>query len=160
MSESQKIVAIRAEEAPVRTKPSNYPEPFASRMQGRTKRSLGDLFGLKNFGVNLTTLSAGAVSALRHCHSRQDEFVYILKGEPTLVTEAGETVLQPGMCVGFASGDTDAHMLVNRSASDCVYLELGDRALCDSVNYPDDDLVARARDDGTWQFMHKDGTPY
>ena len=92
-------VAVKAREAPARAKPSNYPEPFASRMAGREKRPLGELFGLRNFGVNLTRLAPGAVSSLRHAHSRQDEFIYVLEGEPTLVTNAGESVLQPGVRV-------------------------------------------------------------
>src|SRR5881227_3142170 len=100
----EKKVAIRAADAPVRTKPSNYPEPFASRVAGREKRPLGDLFGLTNFGVNLTRMAPGAMSALRHAHTRQDEFVYVLEGEPTLVTDAGETQLRPGMCAGFKAG--------------------------------------------------------
>ena len=85
----QRFDAIAASNAPIRTKPSNYPEPFFSRMAGRAKRPLGELFGLTNFGVNLTTLAPGAVSALFHRHSRQDEFVYIVEGTPTLVTETG-----------------------------------------------------------------------
>jgi Cupin domain len=94
-------VAIHATEAPARTKPSNYPEPFASRMAGREKRPLGDLFGLTNFGVNLTRLAPNAVSALRHAHSKQDEFVYIVQGRPTLRTDEGLTQRCPGMCAGF-----------------------------------------------------------
>src|SRR3954463_12113237 len=96
-------VAIVAAEAPPRRKPSNYPEPFASRMAGREKRPLGDVFGLANFGVNLTRLAPGGISALRHAHSKQDEFIYVLAGRPTLVTDAGETPLAPGMCAGFKS---------------------------------------------------------
>src|SRR5712692_2253574 len=99
-----KRASIKALEAPPRVKPSNYPEPFASRMAGREKRPLGDLFGLANFGVNLTRLAPGAVSALRHSHLRQDEFVYVIEGHPTLVTDAGETQLAPGMCAGFKAG--------------------------------------------------------
>ena len=94
-------VAIVAAEAPARTRPTNYPEPFASRMAGRLKRPLGDVFGLSNFGVNLTRLAPGAASALRHAHSKQDEFVYIVQGVPTLVTDEGETILRPGMAAGF-----------------------------------------------------------
>ena len=86
-----KPAALVASETPPRTKPSNYPEPYASRMAGRVKRPLGDLFGLKNFGVNLTRLAPGAVSTLHHQHSRQDEFVYVLEGQPTLFTGSGET---------------------------------------------------------------------
>jgi uncharacterized cupin superfamily protein len=152
--------AVKALDAPPRTKPSNYPEPFASRMRGREKRALGDLFGLQNFGVNLTRLAPGAVSALRHAHSRQDEFVYVLEGHPTLVTDAGETALSPGMCAGFNAGSGDAHHLQNRTGSDVLYLEVGDRSPGDVGTYPDDDLQAVVGTDGKWRFARKDGRAY
>ena len=96
-------------------------------MAGRDKRPLGDLFGLTNFGVNITRLAPGGASALRHAHTKQDEFVYILEGRPTLVTDAGRTALDPGMCAGFKAGSGDAHCLVNETGADVVYLEIGDR---------------------------------
>ena len=151
--------AIRAEDAPLRTKPSNYPEPFASRMAGRSKRPLGELFGLRNFGVNLTRLAPHSVSALRHAHTRQDEFIYVLQGRPVLVTDAGRTLLAPGMCAGFAAGSGDAHHLLNESEEEVVYLEVGDRTSGDEGSYPDDDLKAVSVD-GKWTFAHKDGSPY
>ena len=128
-------------------------------MAGRVKRPLGDLFGLTNFGVNLTRLAPGAISALRHAHTKQDEFVYILEGAPILVTEAGRTWLEPGMCAGFKAGTGDAHHLVNETAEDVVYLEIGDRTPGDGASYPDDDLAVVIVD-GKWRFSHKDGTPY
>ena len=152
-------LAIVAFEAAVRTKPSNYPEPFASRMAGRQKRPLGEMFELSNFGVNLTTLAPGAVSSLRHAHSKQDEFIYVLQGRPTLRTDAGDTELAPGMCAGFKAGTGNGHQLVNRTPEGGVYLEVGDRTAGDSSIYPDDDLQALAVD-GQWQFARKDGTPY
>lgn len=151
--------ALSAVDAPLRLRPSNYPEPFASRMSGRTKRPLGDLFGLTNFGVNLTRLAPNAVSALRHAHSRQDEFVYILEGNPTLHTDEGRTRLAPGMCAGFKAGNGNGHRLVNETAADVVYLEIGDRTPGDEGSYPDDDLGA-VQVDGKWRFVHKDGSPY
>jgi uncharacterized cupin superfamily protein len=152
-------VALIAAEASPRAKATNYPEPFASRVAGRIKRPLGDLFGLANFGVNLTTLKPGAVSALRHAHTKQDEFVYILEGTPTLVTDAGRKAMKPGMCAGFKAGAGDAHHLVNETGRDVVYLEIGDRAPGDSATYADEDLRV---DDvgGRLRFAHKDGTPY
>src|SRR6478752_1829242 len=123
---SVKSIAIEASSAPTRSKPSNYPEPFFSRMSKREKRPLGDVFGLKNFGVNLTRLAPGGESALLHLHSKQDEFVYVLEGTPTLVTDRGEVVLSPGMCAGFPAAGL-AHHLVNRTERDVVYLEIGDR---------------------------------
>jgi len=153
-----KQVAIEAESVQPRLG-STYPEPFASMVAGRAKRVLGDAFGLKNFGVNLTRLTPGSRSALRHAHSRQDEFVFVLEGTAVLITDAGETSLGPGMCAGFAAGSADAHQLINRSDRDVVYLEIGDRSAGDEVTYPDDDLAARMVD-GRWQFSHKDGRPY
>jgi len=144
---------------PPRTKPTNYPEPFAARMAGRLKRPLGDLFGLANFGVNLTRLAPGAISALRHAHTKQDEFVYILEGHPTLVTDEGRTTLSPGMCAGFRAGTGNGHHLVNESTTDVLYLEIGDRPPGDGASYPDDDLAVVAVEGG-WKFTRKDGTAY
>ncbi|GAB4216675.1 MAG: lpg2434 family Dot/Icm T4SS effector [Rhodoferax sp.] len=160
MSQPPFPVAVTAADVPVRTTPSNYPAPFAQRMTGRSKRALGAAFGLNNFGVNLTTLAPGAVSALRHAHTRQDEFVYVLQGHPVLRTNAGDTALAPGMCAGFRAGSGDAHQLLNPSDTETVvYLEVGDRSPGDTVSYPDDDLMAQDRD-GRWVFTHKDGRPY
>ncbi|MCB1382734.1 MAG: cupin domain-containing protein [Notoacmeibacter sp.] len=138
---------------------SAYPAEFAGRVAGREKRVLGNPFGLTNFGVNCTTLKPGAESALMHRHKTQDEFVYILEGTATLVTDRGEMDLSPGMCAGFPKGGL-AHHLVNRSSSDVVYLEIGDRSPGDEGSYPADDLKAVQDEAGKWQFLHKDGTPY
>jgi uncharacterized cupin superfamily protein len=159
MSDATCPVSTIAADVPPRAKPSVYPEPFASRMVGREKRPLGELFGLANFGVNLTRLAPGATSALRHAHSLQDEFVYVLEGRPTLYTDAGAHPLAPGMCAGFKAGTGDAHRLANETDAPVVYLEVGDRTPGDVASYPDDDLVAVATPTG-WAFCHRDGTPY
>nr|WP_127089309.1 cupin domain-containing protein [Aquabacter cavernae] len=145
-------------DVPPRVTPSNYPAPFVARMAGRVKRQLGDAFGLTRFGVNLTILAPGAQSALLHRHSRQEEFVYILSGTPTLRTDAGEFPLCPGMCVGFPAQGC-AHHLVNRSGEEVQYLEMGDRDAQDRADYPEDDLEAAFSAHG-WSFTRKDGTPW
>jgi uncharacterized cupin superfamily protein len=152
-------VALRAIEVAPRAQASSYPPELAAKLSGREKRVLGDQFGLRNFGVNLTRLPPGAASALRHAHATQDEFVYVLEGTPTLITDAGETPLSPGMCAGFRAGSGDAHHLVNRGGSDVLYLEIGDRSPGDVGTYPDDDLVAAMGVDGKWRYTRKDGTP-
>lgn len=152
-------VAVEAAAAEPRRRNTNYPDPFASLMAGRIKRTLGDLFGLKNFGVNLTKLQPRAISALRHAHTRQDEFVFILKGSPLLHTDAGATRLAPGWCAGFPAGTGNAHQLENDTGDEVEYLEIGDRTPGDAATYPDDDLQAVSHD-GAWTFLHKDGRPY
>jgi uncharacterized cupin superfamily protein len=157
MSGTPPLAIVAADVAP-RARQSNYPEPFRSRMGKREKRPLGDVFGLKNFGVNLTRIAPGGESALLHRHSKQDEFVYIVEGNPTLVTDRGEVLLSPGMCAGFPAAGL-AHQLVNRTARDVVYLEIGDRTPGDEGTYPADDIAAKLTPKG-WVFTHKDGTPY
>ena len=160
MSEDKRPVAVDAHSAPLRPSRSNYPAIFDARVSKRQKRPLGDLFGLTVFGVNLTTLLPGGMSALRHAHSKNDEFIYVVEGEPTLVTDSGEMQLRPGMCAGFKANTGDAHHLVNRTERDVLYLEVGDRGPGDQVHYPDDDIVAIKSPDGKRIFTRKDGTPY
>ena len=154
------IKPIQAEDVPQQTKKSIYPQPYASMMNGRIKKKLGDFFNLNNYGVNFTELPPGSMSALKHRHSLQDELIYILSGTPTLVYANNEYLMKPGECMGFKAGDGNAHHLVNRSENTVTYLEIGDRSLGDEVVYPDDDICANFEADGTWAFTHKDGTPY
>jgi len=152
-------VAVLASEAPLRTKSSVYPEPFVSQMAGRRKQPLGELFGLTNLGVTLVRLAPGAVSALRHFHTKQDEFVYVVQGNPTLHTNEGKTRLSPGMCAGFKSGTGNGHRLLNETTEEVMYLDVEYRTPGDEGHYPDDDLKALMVD-GKWKFVHKDGSPY
>jgi uncharacterized cupin superfamily protein len=136
---------------------SVYPEPFRARLGTRAKRPIGSALGLTHFGVNLTRLEPGAWSALRHWHSQEDEFVYVLEGEVTLVTDAGEQPLRAGMVAGFAAGVADGHHLINRTDRPALYLEVGDRAPDDEVRYPDVDLFLSRREG---VFRHASGEPY
>jgi len=136
-----------------------YPEPLALATVGRAKRSLTAALGLSQFGVNVVDLAPGAASALRHWHSHEDEFVYVLEGEVTLVTDAGEQVLAAGLCAAFPGGKEDGHCLVNRSDEPARILEIGSRDMRDEGNYPDDDLHCHAGRYEKVRFTRKDGTP-
>ncbi len=151
------IAVVAAGVAPRLT--SGYPADLLAKVQGREKRVLGDLFGLGSFGVNLTTLKPGAQSSLRHAHTVQDEFIYVLAGTPVLMTNAGETQLSPGMCAGFKGGSGDAHCLVNRTTEDVLVLEVGDRQPGDGATYPEDDLAVVMGADGKYRYSRKNGAP-
>ncbi len=135
-----------------------YPPDLRGACDGREKRALGDVFGLSHYGVNHTVLHPGAASALRHWHREDDEFVYVLSGALTLITDRGETLLTAGDCAGFAAGRADGHMIVNRSTQPAAYLEVGTRSSTDTVTFPDDDLHA-TKVGGTYSFTRKDGNP-
>lgn len=144
--------------ATVRTT-TTYPKQFWSACVGREKKAIGYLAGLTQFGVNLTRLKPGATSALRHWHESEDEFVYVLEGELTLVEDGGETLLKPGDAAGFKAGVPNGHQLVNKTRQDALYLEVGTRAVRDRGHYPDVDL-AYEKDEGGFRFLHRSGEPY
>lgn len=136
-------------------KGSAYPEPFRQKAKGRLKRRLGDAAGLTDFGVNLVRLPPGEWSSQRHWHTHEDEFVFVIEGELTMITNAGEQVLHAGDCAGFPKNTPDGHHFVNKSAAMVVYLEVGSRHADDVCEYPDIDMrLVGAR------YLRKDGTPY
>ena len=128
-------------------------------MEGREKTALGNVAGLTQFGVNLTRMKPGAASSLRHWHENEDEFVFILEGELTLVEDEGETVLKVGDCAGFKANVANGHHLVNKSDRDALYLEIGTRAPNERAHYPDVDLKFE-RDGKDVRILHKSGEPY
>jgi uncharacterized cupin superfamily protein len=139
---------------------SGYPAPFRDAVAGRIKRALGDAFGLTQFGVNLVEMPPGCWSSQRHWHSHEDEFVYVVSGELTLVTDAGEQPMGPGMVAGFKAGRADGHHLINRSDAPATYLEIGTRIAEDEAVYSDIDMELRVRPEGGHVFVHKNGEPY
>jgi uncharacterized cupin superfamily protein len=138
---------------------TNYPEPFRRAVEGRWRKRLGDAVGLTQFGVNLTTLKPGAWSSQRHWHQAEDEFVYVLEGELVLCENDGETLLKAGDVAGWKAGAPNGHCLINRSARDAVYLEIGSRAPRERVEYPDIDMRLE-RDETGARYLRKSGEPY
>lgn len=134
-----------------------YPPPYDVPCRARSRTRLGDAAGLTQFGVNLCRLPPGAWSSQRHWHTDEDELVYVLEGEVTLVSDAGEERLVAGDSVGFKAGNPDGHCIQNRSDSDAVILEVGSRAESGSAHYPDIDLMVVTGKPG---YLHTDGTPY
>lgn len=140
---------------------SRYPAAFAGPCRRRAWRPLGAAAGLTQFGVNLLRLEPGVWSSQRHWHSHEDEFVYVLRGEVTLVTDAGEELLRGGDAAGFKAGVADGHCLQNRSAQTAEILVVGSRHEADHGEYPDIDLVFTAgRYSGQSTYRHKDGSAY
>ncbi len=137
----------------------NYPAAYKPVCAGRHKTALGNAVGLTQFGVNLTRLEPGAATALRHWHENEDEFIYILQGEATLIENDGETIMKPGDCAGFKANVDNGHCVVNRTENDVLLLEVGTRAPSDVVSYPEADLLFD-RSTGVLRVLHKSGEPY
>ena len=147
--------AIKATDVKARTG-SGYPEPYKSRCLPREVRALGDACGLTKIGVNQTTLEPGKESSMRHWHTHEDEFVYILEGEVVLRTDEGEQVMRPGMCAGFPAGDKNGHQLINRTDRTAIYLVISNRDERDGAEYSDPDVDLAYRDG---KMVRRDGSP-
>jgi uncharacterized cupin superfamily protein len=157
MAEEESRVWLDALSLPARSE-SSYPPEFAAPTKGRAKRRLGNALGLTQFGVNLVNIEPGAWSSQRHWHAEEDEFVYVLEGEVTLVTDEGEQLLGPGMAAGFPAGKANGHHLINRSKTSALYLEVGTRAPNEVAQYSDIDMIAR-KCDGRFVFTRRNGEP-
>lgn len=153
---SRTMPKIKLSAVPAQTG-SNYPPPFDLHCNDQSSQRLARYAGLTLFGVNLTVIEPGAWSSQRHWHSHEDEFVWVLEGELTLVTDAGEEVLRPGECAAFKRGDPDGHHLINKSGRPAKVLEIGNSDPRDRCVYPDIDMVAEP---GVAGYSHRDGTPY
>jgi len=151
-------VKLSPTDVPPKIGTTAYPAELRGACDGREKHALGDAFGLTQFGVNYTVLRPGAASALRHWHLEEDEFVFVLSGQLTLITDRGEIMLNAGECTGFPAGRADGHLIVNQTDEAAAYLEVGNRSQTDTVNFPDDDLHG-TKSDGKYSFTRKDGSP-
>ena len=134
-----------------------YPAPFDAPCADRIRRRLGNAGGLTDFGVNLMRLPPGNWSSQRHWHSHEDEFVYVLEGELTLIEDGGQTVLRAGDCAAFPKNTGNGHHMINRSGATAVYLEVGSRRAADVTICSDIDLMSTNADG---RFTHKEGAPY
>jgi uncharacterized cupin superfamily protein len=134
-----------------------YPPPFAAPCAERIRQRLGNAGGLTDFGVNLMRLPPGNWSSQRHWHTHEDELVFVLEGELTLIEDGGETLLRAGDCAAFPKNSGNGHHMINRSDRTAVYLEVGSRHPDDLTTCSDIDLKS-ANSDG--RFVHKDGSPY
>jgi uncharacterized cupin superfamily protein len=134
-----------------------YPPPFDAPCAQRIRQRLGNAGNLRDFGVNLMRLPPGNWSSQRHWHSHEDEFVYVLDGELTLIEDGGETVLRAGDCAAFPKGSGNGHHMINKSRAMAVYLEVGSRNPDDLTTCSDVDMKSASADG---RFVHKDGTPY
>jgi uncharacterized cupin superfamily protein len=133
----------------------SYPSPFDEPCRAQSCQRLARYAGLTQFGVNVTVIATGAWSSQRHWHSHEDEFIWVLDGELTLITDAGEETLRVGDCAAFRSGDRDGHHLVNKSDRPARVLEIGTTNPLDRCTYPDIDMIADAKG-----YAHRDGTRY
>ena len=152
---------IAIKDAPL-GKGTRYPAPFGDPCAERHWRALGAAAGLTQFGVNLLTLDPGVWSSQRHWHTHEDEFVWVLEGEVTLITDSGRETLRAGDCAGFPAGSQDGDHFINESAAPATLLIAGSRDCRDACGYSDIDMHLHPDRYGDTppRYTRKDGTPF
>ena len=114
-----------------------------------------DAGGLTQFGAHVETLQPGSRSSERHWHEEEDEFLFVISGEATVIEEDGAHALRPGDAACWPAGAANAHQVVNRSSAPCTYLIFGTRMACEAIHYPDVGRVGYI-EGGAWRLHRKD----
>ena len=133
----------------------NQPPPDPGTEEGTERLLYSDAGGLTQYGAYVETLQPGAGSSEGHWHEEEDEFLYVVSGEATVVEDDGAYTLGPGDAACWPAGAANAHRVVNRSGAPCTYLIFGTRMAHDVVHYPDTGKVLRD-EGGTWQLLRAD----
>ncbi len=139
---------------------TRYPAPHDAPCKARSWSALGEAAGLTQFGVNLIRIPPGSWSSHRHWHMLEDEFVWVVEGQATMVTDGGRETLGPGDSAGFPAGVRDGHHFINEGPGDLVLLVVGSRNDADYGEYSDIDMkFGPERYSGAGHYTRKDGTP-
>jgi uncharacterized cupin superfamily protein len=102
------------------------------------------------------TLQPGAVPPDKHWHEREDEFLYVLAGELTVIEDQTDAALLAGDAACWPAGEPVAHTVVNRSAAPCTYLIVGTRVTHDACHYPESGRVLYTEGE-QWRIEEADG---
>ena len=112
--------------------------------------------GLTQFGAYVETLQPGSRSSERHWHEKEDEFLYVVSGELTVVEDGAQNVLLPGDAACWAAGKPSAHYVINRSDAPCTYVIVGTRVTHDACHYPDTGRILYTEGEN-WRIEGSDG---
>lgn len=103
---------------------------------------VGRRIGGELIGASMSEVEPGSKLWPYHTHHANEEWVIVLRGEPTLRTPEGEEILTAGDVVAFPRGKDGAHQIVNRTDSPVRVLMLSSMVRPDVVEYMDTGKVS------------------
>jgi uncharacterized cupin superfamily protein len=142
---------VRKSEAPADPEAEERAEHYGASERLR----YSDAGGLTQFGAHVETLQPGSRSSERHWHEEEDELLYVISGEATVIEDDGAHPLGPGDAACWPAGAANAHQVVNRSGAPCTYLIFGTRMAHEAIHYPDVGRVGYI-EGGAWRLHRKD----
>ena len=97
---------------------------------------LGRLFGLTRVGVHHVRLPPGRRTSFPHAERTEEEFVYVIEGEPDAWIDGDLHRLQPGDAVGFPAGTGVCHSFLNNTEAEVRLLVVGEKRADNTYFYP------------------------
>lgn len=97
----------------------------------------GKFFGLTKLGVHHERLPPGRRTSFPHAESAEEEFVYVIDGEPDVWLDGQLHRLKPGDGVGFPAGTGIAHTFLNNTPAEVRLLVVGESSKPENrIAYP------------------------
>jgi uncharacterized cupin superfamily protein len=94
-------------------------------------------FGLTKLGIHHERLPPGRRTSFPHAESAEEEFVYVIEGEPDVWLDGHLHRLKPGDGVGFPPGTGITHTFMNNTGAEVRLLVVGERSKPENrVFYP------------------------
>jgi uncharacterized cupin superfamily protein len=103
---------------------------------------VGHRIGGELIGASMSEVEPGSRLWPYHTHHAKEEWVLVLRGEPTLRTPDGERVLEEGDVVAFPRGEDGAHQIINRTDAPVRVLMLSSMVRPEVVEYLDSGKVS------------------
>jgi uncharacterized cupin superfamily protein len=101
------------------------------------RASFSEHFKLMRLGIHHDRLPPGRRVSWPHAEADEEEFVYVIEGEPDLWMDGAVRRLKPGDGVGFPSGTGIAHTFINNTETDVRLLVVGEASRKRSrIDYP------------------------
>jgi len=98
---------------------------------------VGERIGAELLGASMAEVEPGNKLWPYHTHHANEEWVIVLRGDPTLRTHEGEQTLKEGDVVCFRRGKEGAHQIINNTDAPIRVVMLSSRVVPDIVEYLD-----------------------
>ncbi len=100
-----------------------------------------EAIGAERIGATVYELAPGKRICPYHWHVAEEEWLYVIRGTPTLRTPDGERVLREGDVVVFPVGPDGAHAVTNATDEPVRVMMISSRAEFEMCVYPDSGKV-------------------
>lgn len=109
---------------------------------------LGEKLGLTRIGIHHIRLLPGRRTSYPHAESAEEEFVFVIDGQPDAWIDGVLHPLEPGDSVAFPAGTGICHTFLNNTQDEVRLLVVGEKPKAENrIRYPLNEAHERTRED-------------